>query len=169
MKTDCIKFKIKGNDVRVQGYPELDGHTGILDKEGMAFFWGNNRDFYIANTKNGMIRKLSSGGWLLVEDCDIDYDAISKECENGIDNAQAKAIRYAGLNRWDEFKNGLCVITWTLYPDGQYFADEDGFGMEDNDEENVYAIIDTNLKIVEPFRPIKDVPAYFKEISKIKR
>ena len=169
MKTDCIKFKIKGNDVRVQGYPELDGHTGILDKEGMAFFWGNNRDFYIANTKNGMIRKLSSGGWLLVEDCDIDYDAISKECENGIDNAQAKAIRYAGLFRWDGFKDGLCAISWMLYPDGRYFADEDGFGMEDNDEEEVYVIIDTDLNIVEPFRPIKDVAAYLKDLRKNKR
>ena len=51
-----------------------------------------------------------------------------------------------------------------LYPDGRYFADSDGFGMEDNDEEEVYAIIDTNLVIVEPFRPIKDVANYLKEL-----
>lgn len=49
-------------------------------------------------------------------------------------------------------------------PDGRYFADSDGFGMEDNDEEEVYAIIDTNLVIVEPFRPIKDVANYLKEL-----
>ena len=64
------------------------------------------------------------------------------------------------------FKDGLCAISWTLYPDGRYFADEDGFGMEDNDEEEVYAIMNTDLNIVEPFRPIKDVRAYLKETFK---
>lgn len=167
MNTDCIKFKINGNDVRVLGYPELEGCIGILDKDGMAFFFGNNREFHIANTVIGKIRKLSTtSGELLVDDNDIDYNAIAKECENGIGNAQAKAIRYAGLNRWDGFKDGLCAISWMLYPDGQYFADEDGFGMRANYEEEVYAIIDTDLNIVEPFRPIKDVAAYLKEIRK---
>ena len=55
-----------------------------------------------------------------------------------------------------------------LYPDGRYFADSDGFGMEDNDEEEVYAIIDTNLMIVKPFRPIEDVTDYLKELRKNK-
>ena len=63
----------------------------------------------------------------------------------------------------------ICAITWTLYPDGRYFADENGFGMEDNDEEVVYAIIDTDLNIIEPFRPIEDVAAYLKEIRKNNR
>lgn len=56
-----------------------------------------------------------------------------------------------------------------LYPDGMYFADEDGFGMESNNEETVYAIIDTNLNIVEPFRPIKNISTYLEEIRKNKR
>ena len=94
---------------------------------------------------------------------------IAKKCENGICNARAKALRYAGINRWDGFKDGLCAISWMLYPDGRYFADSDGFGMEDNDEEEVYAIIDTDLNIVEPFRPIKDVATYLEEIRKNKR
>ena len=47
-----------------------------------------------------------------------------------------------------------------LYPDDRYFADSDRFGMEDNDEEEVWAIIDTDLKIIEPFRPVKDVRTY---------
>ena len=65
-----------------------------------------NYELYIANTITGEIRKLSTtNGELLVDDNDIDYDAIAKECENGNGNgngngnAQAKAIRYAGLNR----------------------------------------------------------------------
>ena len=169
----CIEFKIRDGEVVIHGYPELENRKGVIVGDGIAFFFGEgwrNYELYIANTITGKIRKLSTTrGELLVDDNDIDYDAIAKECENGIGNAQAKAIRYAGLNRWDGFKDGLCAISWMLYPDGRYFADEDGFGMEDNDEEEVYAIIDTDLNIVEPFRPIKDVAAYLKEIRKNKR
>ena len=167
------RFEQQDNSVFVYGYPELKDRKGILAGDGMAFFFGEgwrNYELYVANTLTGKIRKLSTtDGELLVDDDDIDYDLIAKECENGIGNARAKAIRYAGLNRWDGFKDGLCAISWMLYPDGRYFGDEDGFGIEDNDEEVVYAIIDTDLNIVEPFRPIKDVAAYLKEIRKNKR
>ena len=55
-------------------------------------------------------------------------------------------------------------ISWTLYPDGRYFEDEDGFGAEKCHEGIIYAIIDTDLNFVEPFRPINDVSAHLKEI-----
>ncbi len=169
MFKNSVRFKVAGKEVTVLGYPELEGCTGTLDKDGMAFFFVKNEGLYIANTINGKIRKFSSNGNLLVDDCDIDLDAIAKVCTNGLHNARNKEIRYAGINRWDGFKDGLCAISWMLYPDGRYFADSDGFGMDDNDEEEVYAIIDTNLVIVEPFRPIEDVSAHLKELRKNKR
>ena len=173
MEQETIRFEQQGNDVFVYGYPELKDRKGILAGNGMAIFFGKgwrNYELHIANTLTGKIRKLSTiDGELLVDDDDIDYDAIVKLCENGLHNARNKEIRYAGINRWDGFKDGLCAISWMLYPDGRYFADSDGFGMEDNDEEEVYAIIDTNLVIVEPFRPIEDVTAYLKELRKNKR
>ena len=169
MNTDSIKFRIKGKDVTVSGYPELDGCEGTLVGDGMAFFFGDNRELYIANTQTGKIRKVSTEESLLVNDNEIDIKAIAKVCENGLHNALSKAIRYAGVNRWDGYKNGMCAITWTLYPDGRYFADSDGFGMEDNDEEVVYAIIDTDLNIVEPFRPIDNIEAYLKKLRKNNR
>ena len=169
MNTDSIKFRIKGKDVTVSGYPELDGCEGTLEGDGMAFFFGDNQELYIANTQTGKIRKITTEESLLVDDNEIDIKAIAKVCENGLHNAQSKAIRYAGVNRWDGFKNGMCAITWTLYPDGRYFADSDGFGMEDNDEEVVYAIIDTDLNIVEPFRPIDNIEVYLKKLRKNNR
>ena len=173
MEQDAIRFEQKGHEVFVYGYPELKNRKGMIVGDGIAFFFGEgwrNYELHIANTVTGKIRKLSTAnGNLLVDDNDIDYDMIAKECENGIGNALTKAICYAGLNRWDGFKDGLCAISWTLYPDRRYFADEDGFGMEDNDEEEVYAIMNTDLNIVEPFRPIKDVTAYLKETRNNKR
>ena len=47
-------------------------------------------------------------------------------------------------------------LTWMLHPDGRYYADEDGFGMENDDEENIYCIIDSNLRIVIPWQPMTD-------------
>lgn len=173
MNEKSVKFEIREGEVSVYGYPQLEGRKGFLVGDGMAFFFGEgwrNYELYVANTLTGKIRKLSTtNGDLLVDDNEIDYDAIAKECENGIGNARAKAVCYAIINRYDGFKGGLCAISWTLYPDGMYFADEDGFGMEDNDEEEVYAIIDSNLDIIEPFRPIKDVANYLKELRNNKR
>ena len=72
--------------------------------DGIAFLFGKgwrNYELYIANIVTGKIRKLlTANGNLLVDDSDIDYDAIAQESENGIGNAQSKVIRYAGLNRW---------------------------------------------------------------------
>ena len=174
MKNDDIKFEIIDNkEVTVSGYHELKDRKGVIVGDGIAFFFGqgwHNHELYIANTITGKIRKLSTtNGELLVDDCDIDYWAIKNKCSNGFSNAQAKAIQYASINRWDCFKDGLCAISWMLYPDGRYFADSDGFGIEDNDEENVYAIIDTNLDIIEPFRPIEDIAIYLEELRKNKR
>ena len=166
---NSIKFEIKDRNVIVHGFPELEGNSGYMSGDNMAFFFGNHREVYLANTKTGKIRKLSDEYWLLADDDEIDYDAISKSSFNGIGNARAKAVRYAIINRYDGFKDGLCAISWMLYPDGMYFADEDGFGMEANDEETVYAIIDTELNIIEPFRPVEDIEEYLKKLRKAKR
>lgn len=170
MKWNNLRFDIKGKDVMITGIPELEGCKGFLCGDGMAIFFGRGKSFYVANTATGKLRQMSSEtGFLLVEASEIDYNAIAKVCQNGFDNAVRKSIQYASLNRYDGYKGGLCALSWMLYPDGRYFADEDGFGMEDNDEENVYAIIDTNLDIIEPFRPVKDIVAYLKKIRQAKK
>ena len=134
-----VEFVIKGNEVTVTNYPDLAGKKGIIDREGMVFFWGEGKSFYVGNTQTGMLRQFSSAnGYLLVDERDIDYNSISRACRHGFMNAAGKYIEYAALNRYSGFVDGICVIDWMLYPDGRYFADSDGFGMEDNDEENVY-------------------------------
>ena len=160
-----VEFVIKGNEVTVTNYPDLAGKKGIIDREGMVFLWGEGKSFYVGNTQTGMLRQFSSAnGYLLVDERDIDYNSISRACRHGFMNAAGKYIEYAALNRYSGFVDGICVIDWMLYPDGRYFADSDGFGMEDNDEENVYAVIDSNLEIIAPFRPVNDVAALLKDM-----
>lgn len=169
MEQNSIKFKMKDGDIFSTGCPELEGRVGFPVGEGMAFFYSEGvRDYelHIANTSTGKIRRLATAeGRLLVEDREIDIGAIARACSHGLDNARSKAIRYCGIGRWSDFKRGLCALSWTLYPDGRYFADGDGFGDEDNAEERVYAVMDTDLNIVEPFRPVDDVRAYLKKIA----
>ena len=50
----------------------------------------------------------------------------------------------------------IAYVSWMLYPDGRYFADEDGFGMEDNDEVNISAYIDTQCRVVVKFQDMED-------------
>lgn len=167
MKDNSKRFEFEDNHVISYGYSELEGYKGFLIGEDVALFYKGEYGLYIVNTVTGRIRQMSTtAGMLLVDDNEIDYEAICKCCKHGAHNAKSKAIRYAGMSRWGNFKDGLCVISWMLYPDGMYFADSDGFGMVDNDEEMVYAIIDTNLDLVEPFRPVKDVDKYIEEIRK---
>lgn len=95
-------------------------------------------------------------------DNEIDFDAIYKGCP---DFNGCKSVRY-WFGRYDNFRNGVCAICWTVYPDGRYFADEDGFGMEDNDEENAYCIINKDLEIIVPFQPMDDVKEMLKKYEK---
>ena len=170
MKSNLVCFEIKGRDVYIHGYPPLEGRKGFLAGNGIAFFYGEgwrNYELYLANTQTGKIRQFATvGGLLLVDSHEIDYAAIERNCPCGVNNARNKEIRYAALSRWDGFEEGLYAISWMLYPEGRYFADSDGFGMEDNEEENVYAIINTNLDIIEPFRPIENISNYLQQIRK---
>lgn len=164
MDRETFEFEISDNKVYIYGHPELEGRCAALAGDGMVFFRGTGwRDYelFVANTLTGKIRKLATtGGRLLVDDGEIDYESIVRGCEHGIANARSKTIRYSSLGTCGGFRDGLCVISWMLYPDGEYFADSDGFGMQDNYEENVYAIMDIDLNFVEPFRPVDDVAAY---------
>lgn len=124
--------------------------------EGIELCLGGSWTF--RNTETGKTRTfVSEQKRLLVEDSDIDFEAIEKEYGQGA--GRDKSVKY-GLSRWSIFKDGVFVLCWTILPDGMYFADSDGYGMLDNDEEKAYCIIDRDLEIVEPFRPVKDVDSY---------
>lgn len=170
MEQNTLNFIIDPDTkgVFVSGFPELEGREGTYIGEGMAMFWGtdwHDYELFITNTRTGKIRKLTTkGGTMLVDDSEIDFELIEKKCRHGYVNAKNKNVRYARINRYDCFENGICAISWVLYPDGRYFEDSDGFGGEDNDEECVYAIINTNLDIIIPFRPVENIKGYLNKI-----
>ena len=136
-----------------------------------CYEWGENilrvfdedLDGYLVNTKTGKARLIDSNGILVgFTDEEIDYATIDK-LENS-HNAYPRRIAYAGIGRYDDCQNGIFALCWMLYPDGQYFADEDGYGMEDNDELTVYCVMNDNLEVVRPFTQVPDIKALLTEL-----
>ncbi len=80
---------------------------------------------------------------------DVDWEGVEK-----LDNNRNAYIFSAYYQRFavETFKNGVALVEWTLYPDGRYFMDDDGFGMEDNDESVLYGFIDKKARVVVPFQ-----------------
>ena len=126
--------------------------------EGMAMFGQSRGPLYIVNTGTNKIKKLVDENSKVVGFTkeDIDYKSLDGIEHTG--DAYRMEVDYAGMGRYSDFCDGICAIYWMLYPDGMYFADEDGFGMEDNDEVTVYCVLDDNLKVVRSLAPIDDVP-----------
>lgn len=50
------------------------------------------------------------------------------------------------------YKDGKAAVEWTLQPDGEYFEDEDGFGVENCEEITLWSYIDTNGFFTESFK-----------------
>ncbi len=80
---------------------------------------------------------------------DVDWKGVEKLENNS--NAYRFSAYYQRF-AVETFKNGVALVIWTLYPDGRYFMDEDGYGMEDNDESVLYGFIDTHGRVVVPFQ-----------------
>ena len=58
-------------------------------------------------------------------------------------------VRYAS---YFQEKEGDIVFLWQVHPDGRYWADEDGFGWEDDWEVILYSRLDSKGRFREPFR-----------------
>lgn len=132
----------------------------------MAEFRGRYSELYIANTRTCRIRKFSAQtGHLikqvLADDNEIDYDSITeKYSKEAVSTARIKAIIIIDLKTCYGFKNGICAISWVLRPNDGYYAD--GYTpIQVKNDEVVYAIINTDLEIIEPFRPITDISASY--------
>lgn len=116
--------------------------------------WGN-KQIFIVNTVLKKVYTIAEPNGKLVgfTKDDVDWDNVS-QLENNIDAYRMETCYYFGI---EDYHDGLARVNWMLYPDGRYFADEDGFGMEDNDETNVYAYIDTECRVVVKFQDKKDL------------
>ena len=138
---------------------EKDRDFNFRDKGcGMLCFWSkawNNKQTFMVNTVLKKAYALSAANGYLVgfTKDDIEWDNVDKLEHNG--DAKRLVADYGGLGI-DDYRDGIACVHWMLYPDGRYFADEYGFGMEDNDEVNIYAYIDTECRVLVKFQDMED-------------
>lgn len=124
----------------------------------------DSKQLFIVNTalKKAYAISDAQGNLVGFTKADIDWDNVSKLEHNG--SAYSLQRRYYfGIG---DYTNGIARVNWMLYPDGCYFADSDGFGMEDNDEVNVSAYIDTECRVLVKFQDMED-PAKAKELYQV--
>jgi len=114
-----------------------------------------NKQIFIVNPAIKKVYPISEPNGKLVGFTldDIDWDCVN-QLEHNYD-AKRLVADYGGLSISD-YQDGIAYVSWMLYPDGRYFADEDGFGMEDNDEVNISAYIDTQCRVVVKFQDMED-------------
>ncbi len=139
----------------IGAYRADEGRYSLCERgEGMYSFSeksGNRSCLLNTNTKEA---------WELVGDYGkfVEWDPSSSVDKNSISDmpveVQVRAenghVSYAfGVNY---FTNGVASVSWTLQPDGQYYADEDGFGGTRDREITLTAFIDSKARILVPFQ-----------------
>ena len=85
---------------------------------------------------------------------DIDFDSLKKLPEEAIERAECLSFQFPSFIRG--FRNGVARVDWQLNPDGRYYQDDDGFGMTDDEEIEIYGFIDTKGNALVKFKAIQD-------------
>jgi hypothetical protein len=109
------------------------------------------RERFLLNNAEKSAYELMNGSLILkfLSEKDVDWESV-RTLENNR-NAYSFSAYYQRF-AVEKYEDGVALVEWTLYPDGRYFMDEDGYGMEDNDESVLYGFIDTHANVVIPFQ-----------------
>jgi hypothetical protein len=85
---------------------------------------------------------------------DIDWDSQQSFPQKAIECAKRLSFHFPSFVK--RFQNGVAEVIWQLNPDGRYYMDEDGFGMTDDEEINIYGFIDRTGTAVVKFQAIEN-------------
>lgn len=138
------------------GHPDIPSVTlteakAYAEREGIntdrPFFCTDRSQWTFVNLNRNITKTIIYGG----------------EIQNfpGIEHPELVMIHYREGRRLPEhFGSGSycasdgsgCVVRWCIQPDGRYYADEDGFGAESQEEIELYADLDDNGDFMSKFR-----------------
>jgi len=128
--------------------------------EGMAVIlqsmWGWWKHRFLINHNTKCAYEFMNKDQILVtvtED-DIDWESLKNLPEDAVGRARALSAHFPTFIL--KFENGVAQVSWQINPDGRYYMDEDGYGMTDDKEIEIYGFIDQNAKVVVKFRNINE-------------
>lgn len=145
---DCL------NTERYRTYPAKTEDWGdgmSIVSEVIGSYW-KPRFLMDNNTKCAYEFMDSDEMLVTVSQNDIDWDSLQSLPQKAIQRACRLSFHYPSFIRL--FKNGVAEVAWQLNPDGRYYMDDDGFGMTDDKEINIYGFIDKTGTIVVKFQAI---------------
>ena len=99
---------------------------------------------------------------LLVTEDDIDWESLKALPRDAQEQAKRLSF-YPSFIR--AFKNGVAVVSWQLNPDGRCYMDDDGFGMDDDEEIEIYGLIDQEAQVIIKLRNIQN----FNELGEMRK
>lgn len=85
---------------------------------------------------------------------DIDWESLKGISEDVISRARSLDFHFPSFVR--KYENGVAQVSWQLNPDGMYYMDEDGYGMTDDDEVEIYGFIDRKGNVIVKFKNINE-------------
>lgn len=133
-------------------YSDLGEGMGVIE-ETMCGWW-KPRYLLNHNTKCAYEFIDCNQRLLIVTKDDIDWESLKNLPEEAVATARKFSFQFPSFIR--SFENGVAEVSWQLNPDGQYYMDDDGYGMTDDEEVEIYGFIDQNAKVVVKFRDIDE-------------
>ena len=127
--------------------------------EGMAVvrmyfsLWSKPRFLINHNTKRAYEFMDAKEHLVTVTEDDIDWESLKALPQRAQNVASNLSFHYPSFIL--RFQNGVAQVSWQLTPDGRYYMDEDGYGMTDDKEVEIYGFIDTEGHVLVKFRNIR--------------
>lgn len=135
-----------------QVYKFCDMNEGMgIAEEIICQYW-KPRFLLDHNTKCAYEFMTSRENLITVMEDDIDWESLKDLPEESIERAHKLDAHFP--TRICRFENGVAEVSWQLNPDGMYYMDEDGYGMTDDDEVEIYGFIDRKGNVVVKFKNI---------------
>lgn len=115
----------------------------------MCGYW---KPRYLVDDRNGTAVEFMNGNTVLqtITAGDIDWDSLKCVSEIALERARNLDAHFPTFI--SKFKDGVAEVSWQINPDGQYYMDDDGFGMTDDEEISLHGRIDRNGRAVGKFR-----------------
>lgn len=106
---------------------------------------------YIINRKTLCAYEIvdKSGKLAMLTKGDVDWESLKNVPEEARRIAEGLSSDYSV--KIGRFHKGAAWVEWQINPDGQYYMDDDGFGMTNDVEVNLYGQINTKGEVVRKF------------------
>ena len=150
---------------RTGKYEQIDLHEGMALVKKNVNGWGKPRFLLNHNSKCAYAFMDDDEKMLTVTHDDIDWESIKELPDYAINVAKNLSGHYPTIIH--NFDNGFASVSWQLHPSGYYYMDEDGYGMTDDIEMEIYGTIDTQGKVVKKFGASQDHINYILEFVKL--